>query len=192
MEGSNDDGKTWLPLINGYDSRANPTWLTNYNLDIVSDGNNETSQAVGTSDWYVNRQFNMLENGNFVAGDTILIRFRLFSDQLANGWGWCIDNLSIQSPLLTSQPRLSPGNFLIYPNPFSDELKVSIHSKRPTDTVNIEIYNFYGQKIYSRQYYNVYGDISDNIHLTGQPAGLYLVNILENGINVLTKKVVKQ
>jgi hypothetical protein len=192
VEGSKDDGITWLPLINGYDSRENTTWLTNYKLDIVSDGNNEISQAVGTSDWYVNRQFSLLESGNFVAGDTILIRFRLLSDQFAIGWGWCIDNLSIQSPLLTSTTRLSPGNVLIYPNPFNDAVTVSINSKKTIDNVNIEIYNFYGQKIYSNQYYNVFGDVSENINLSGQPAGLYLVNIQENGINVLTKKVVKQ
>ena len=33
------------------------------------------------------------------AGDTILVRFRLFSDPYANGWGWAIDNLRIQIPV---------------------------------------------------------------------------------------------
>ena len=32
----------------------------------------------------------------FTAGDTILIRFRLFSDNKTNGWGWATDNIYIQ------------------------------------------------------------------------------------------------
>ncbi|MEQ8241068.1 MAG: T9SS type A sorting domain-containing protein, partial [Cyclobacteriaceae bacterium] len=32
----------------------------------------------------------------FNPNDTILIRFRLYSDQIVNGWGWAIDNLQIQ------------------------------------------------------------------------------------------------
>ena len=188
VEGSKDNGKTWLPLIDGYDSRENSTWLTNYNLNII----NQVSQAAGTSDWYVRRQFNMLESGNFAAGDTILIRFRLFSDQLANGWGWCIDNLSIQSPLSVAATALSPGNVLIYPNPFNDEVNISITLKKPIDLVEIEFYNLYGQKIYSQQYDKATGKISENIDLSNQPAGLYLINVKENGINVLSKKVVKR
>ena len=192
VEGSKDNGKTWLPIIDGYDSRENDTWLTNYNLDFISDGNNETSTAIGTSEWYVKRQFNMLESGNFSAGDTILVRFRLFSDQLANGWGWCIDNLSIQYPLAASTTSLSPGNVLVYPNPFNEAVNVSITINKPVDIVEIELYNLYGQKIYSQQIINAYSDVSENINLNDQPAGLYLLNIKENGIKVLSKKVVKQ
>ena len=188
VEGSKDNGKTWMPLIDGYDSRENSTWLTNYNLNIV----NEVSQAVGKSDWYVRRQFSMLENGNFAAGDTILVRFRLFSDQLANGWGWCIDNLSIQSPLSAPVILLSPGNVQIYPNPFNDVVNVSISSQKPINTIEIEMYNLYGQKIYSQQHFKISGDITENINMNDQPAGLYLVNIKENGLKVFSKKVVKQ
>ena len=38
----------------------------------------------------------MISNGNFVANDEIVIRFRLLSDQLVHGWGWAIDNIKIQ------------------------------------------------------------------------------------------------
>ncbi len=33
VEGSKDEGKTWLPLIDGYDSGDNANWLSNYNQE---------------------------------------------------------------------------------------------------------------------------------------------------------------
>ncbi len=188
VEGSKDLGKTWLPLIDGYDSRDNNTWLTNYNQNIVD----QTSQAVGTPDWYVKRQFNPLQTGNFVSGDTILIRFRLFSDPFANGWGWTIDNLQIQTPVSASVVAISPGNVQIYPNPFNDKISISIQPKQSVNNLEIDIFNLYGQKIFSNQYERIVGEFSESINLNGYPAGMYLVNIKENGIHVYSKKVIKQ
>ena len=93
VEGSKDGGSTWLPLVDGYDNRASSSWEQTYNSNINADGN---SEAVGDQSLFVNRQINILENGNFVVGDEIIIRFRLFADQAARGWGWVIDNLKVQ------------------------------------------------------------------------------------------------
>jgi hypothetical protein len=95
VEGSKDGGGTWKILADGYDSRAQSTWLTRYNSS--NDGANPpNSNATGIPSLYVTRTIDMLANGNFVAGDEIVIRFRLFADQLVHGWGWAIDNLKIQ------------------------------------------------------------------------------------------------
>ena len=188
VEGSKDEGKTWLPLIDGYDSGDNANWLSNYNQNIVD----QTSQAVGVPDWYVNRKFDMLQTGNFVAGDTILIRFRLFSDPYANGWGWTIDNLQIQTPVSASVLALSPGNVQIYPNPFNDRINISIQPKQTVDNLEIEVFNLYGLKIHSRQYESVMGEFSENIDMNSYPDGMYLISIEENGIKVFSKKVIKQ
>src|SRR5690606_20432683 len=92
VEGSADGGSTWQPFIPGYDARANNTWLSRYNGNIID----HISQAAGEPSLYRERTIDLLENGNFSPGDEVLIRFRLFADQLANGWGWAIDNLVIQ------------------------------------------------------------------------------------------------
>ncbi len=42
-EGSKDHGKTWLPLLNGYDSGSRPQWESTYNQAIS--GNNSASQG---------------------------------------------------------------------------------------------------------------------------------------------------
>jgi hypothetical protein len=89
-EGSKDGGKTWTPFADGYDSRDYAPWLTKYNSNIISN----ISQGVGDPSLYKNRTIDMLSK--FKAGDEVSVRFRLFSDPGAAGWGWAIDNLKIQ------------------------------------------------------------------------------------------------
>lgn len=91
-EGSKDGGLTWKPLADGYDARDNADWLARFNSS--NDGSNST--ATGDPALYRSRVINMIDNGNFAANDVIVIRFRLFADPLAHGWGWSIDNLKIQ------------------------------------------------------------------------------------------------
>jgi len=92
VEGSNDGGITWEPFEDGYDSRDDEDWLSTYNGDIVD----SNSEAEGDASLYRNKTIDMLANTTFTGGDEVLIRFRLFADAAAHGWGWAIDNLNIQ------------------------------------------------------------------------------------------------
>jgi Secretion system C-terminal sorting domain len=93
VEGSKDGGVTWKPLADGYDSRDNSIWLSKFNSSTDSNNN---STAVGDPSLFKQRTIDMTGNGNFASGDEIVIRFRIFTDQLVHGWGWAIDNLKIQ------------------------------------------------------------------------------------------------
>jgi hypothetical protein len=187
VEGSKDNGETWLPVTDGYDAKANESWEKEYNNSIT--GNNST--AAGSPDLFVNRQINILENGNFSAGDTILFRFRLFSDAYANGWGWAIDNLLIQSPVSSALPVLSPGNIQIYPNPFTGSFRIDAHIDRMVEELQFEVYNMYGQKVKSELLSHVSGNISVQIEIEKTNTGMYLVVIRENGNQVFTKKLIR-
>ncbi len=114
VEASKDLGGTWIPLLNGYDSRDNPDWLTAHNSSF----NENNSTAEGTPALYRQRIINMIQNTNFDNGDTLIIRFRLHSDPLANAWGWTIDNLDIQELDITASPFVQhiPIGFLINEN----------------------------------------------------------------------------
>jgi photosystem II stability/assembly factor-like uncharacterized protein len=79
VEGSKD-GTNWTPLLDGYDSDANSGW--------------SGSATTATSALFAKRTVDIQDA--FAAGDVILLRFRLFSDPGANGWGWGIENLEIQ------------------------------------------------------------------------------------------------
>ena len=187
VEGSKDYGKSWNYLFDGYDSRDNKIWKDNYNKEIIDN----VSQAVGVPEWFVNREINLSDKENFAVGDTILIRFRLFSDPFAHGWGWAIDNLRIQFPVSSEITSLSPGNFLVYPNPFNTSVTVSVQAKKRVDELVIDIYNMFGQKIHSIQNKNVLGEIEHNVDLGIYADGMYLISIRENGRQVFTKKIVK-
>lgn len=82
IEGTKD-GINWKPLVDGYDSRQDSTWYAAF-----------VSDSEGDSTMLRNHIVNLLTA--FSAGDTILIRFRLFADGYTHGWGWLVDNLVIQ------------------------------------------------------------------------------------------------
>jgi len=187
VEGSKDRGETWLPVADGYDARANDSWEKEYNSSIT--GINST--AAGNPDLFVNRQIGLLENGNFSSGDTVLFRFRLYSDPYANGWGWAIDNLRIQFPVSTPQPLLSPGNIVVYPNPFSRSFRVDAQVNSYTEQIQFEVYNSYGQKVKTVNFSNVSGKISSEIKMDYGPNGLYLLVVKENGKQVFAKKIIR-
>lgn len=186
VEGSKDQGVTWLPVADGYDARENTSWEINYNNSIT--GNNST--AAGSPDLFVNRSINLLENSNFFPGDTVLFRFRLYSDPYANGWGWAIDNLQVQLPVSAVKNVLSPGNVVVYPNPFRGVFHIDAQINSLVEQLQFEVYNVYGQRVKSVNFSNVSGRISSEINIENGQKGLYLLVAKENGKQVFTKKLI--
>ena len=78
------------------------TWETAYNNSIV--GYNST--AVGNESMLNKHTIFYRPSDNISAGDTLLLRFRLFSDPFANGWGWVIEDLKI-NPLIDAVENIS-------------------------------------------------------------------------------------
>ncbi|HKI89419.1 MAG TPA: T9SS type A sorting domain-containing protein [Draconibacterium sp.] len=187
VEGSKNKGETWLPLVEGYDSGLYNTWKSKYNSYVV----NQESKAIGTPDLYINHEFGLLDNGNFSAGDTILIRFRLFSDPYANGWGWAIDNLRIQYPVSTPLTVLSPGNISVFPNPFHETFNIMVQPKKPASNIQIDIFNMFGQKIKTTFLPNIVGRTKQEINMNDTGAGMYFITVKENGQQVYSKKIIK-
>ncbi|MEK6781764.1 MAG: T9SS type A sorting domain-containing protein [Bacteroidota bacterium] len=95
VEGSIDGGISWKPFVDGYDSRAQAAWLIKWNSSSDSE-TQPNSTAAGDLTLFISRTINMLGNKTFFAGDEVVVRFRLFADQLVHGWGWAVDNLKIQ------------------------------------------------------------------------------------------------
>src|SRR6185295_5809389 len=88
------DGLNWTPIANGYNSSVNANWLSAFN-----------ASKSGNASMAVTENFDL--KTNFHAGDTLLVRFRLFSNNdNTTAWGWSIDNLYIQqAPTeITGQP----------------------------------------------------------------------------------------
>lgn len=187
VEGSKDEGNSWKPLINGYDSNAQKTWVDLFNSSMS--GNN--SIAKPTKDLFVKREFELLANGNFKAGDTIQIRFRLFSDPYSNGWGWIVDNLTIQDIRTdVNSLALSPGEVIFFPNPATDQLKMQFQTKNRVENLVIKAYNSLGQLIYNQQFSNGSNDFQTEIDVKNYIPGMYLFVVEPENGQAITRKII--
>lgn len=159
IEGSEDQGQTWVALEPGYDSRKFIEWLNYYNSDI----RNGDSRAIGTVNYFKNHRIDLLDS--FEQGDVINIRFRLFSNSDKLGWGWAIDNIKIQDEVLSADQFQE--EIFIYPNPVIDKFRVMTEvDSRAT------IFNSVGQVVASELIQeNGYFDISF------LPEGIYFLRL---------------
>jgi hypothetical protein len=185
VEGSTDLGTTWKPFKDGYDCRAQSVWLTRYNSSI----SNDNSDAFGEPSLFKQRTISMIENGNFKNSDEVLIRFRLFADELAHGWGWAIDNLSIQGPL-TKVESTYESSFKLYPNPATDFITTELQLTTAS-SVQVEIVNVQGQVIYQTDSKEETLTYENKIDISSFKEGLYFIRATSNGKTV-TRKWIKR
>ncbi len=137
VEGSNDSGISWTPIADGYDSRADPAWLSAYNTN-----------SSGDKSLFVQHQINLLDT--FSPQDTLLIRFRLVADPLVTGWGWAVDSLGIQTEVLTAVEELAPNKLALhpnFPNPFRESTSIQYSVADNGDVVTVEIYDIAGRRV---------------------------------------------
>ncbi|WP_375419031.1 T9SS type A sorting domain-containing protein [uncultured Hymenobacter sp.] len=183
VEGSLD-GQTWTPLADGYDSRANPRWLAAYNG--TTSGDNST--AVGTPALYAKRTFNLRDK--FKAGDVVQLRFRLFADEAAHGWGWAIDNLSIQRLSLADQ--LAVNELSVYPNPTSaSQVQVIAKLARTTSGLELRVRNVLGQEVRRQALAGAASQLDLPLDVSGLRPGLYFVSLFAGGKTITTKLIIQ-
>lgn len=101
-----NNGTIWTPLEDGYDASLHDDWERVYEND-----------QDGTSGLMKPHLINLRDH--FDAGETILVRFRLFSNASDAGHGWVVDDLFIQEerPLGTNEFE---SQLIVYPNPVQD------------------------------------------------------------------------
>jgi len=167
VEGSVNYGKTWIPLTTGYDSRYQKAWETAYNSSIVE--NNSTYQ--GDESMLVKHTIFIKPSDNVNAGDTLVIRFRLFSDPYANGWGWGIEDFHI-GPLIDYVDDVTIGRPVIFPNPGNGFLSVRMHEGSESKPIRYNVFSSAG--ILLLDGITGAGDIK-YIDISGYPNGIYLI-----------------
>lgn len=139
VEGSNDLGNTWTPLLDGYDADFDQAWSAVYDINGTPDPSMFVSHEIDLS-----QAFN--------PGESIIIRFRLFSDPNTVGWGWIVDNVDIQGGLTSiADSDAMPKAFNLsqnYPNPFNPETQI-IYALPKSVPVTLAVYNMRGQRIWT-------------------------------------------
>ena len=174
------DGVYWKELVDGYDSDADPAWRNAYN-----------SGAFGSPDLIRDRQINFAPHFN--VGDTVKVRFRMFSDDLTVSWGWMVDDLYIQK-----DPPVVQGiefteldkNISIYPNPTTGEFRIDFNDTWQGD-VNCKITDIFGRSIYTNVLDNQSSNSSHQVDIRDSNDGVYLVQLVQ-GDKKTMKKIIKE
>ncbi|MGQ8335631.1 T9SS type A sorting domain-containing protein [Sunxiuqinia sp. A32] len=189
IEGSKNGIDEWHPLIDGYDSRANSSWLQLYNQTV--NGNN--SVAIGNKNLYVQRKFYLNDNEFFDVGESIFIRFRLFSDPFAHGWGWAIDDLSIQDPLTSTLSfDYSPREITMFPNPFDTELNIQANFRKKVGQLTIKVMNSSGFEMRNKNISVNENILNEKMDVHSLSPGLYLVILSFDNGQTITQKLIKK
>lgn len=177
VEGSSDYGKTWIRLTDGYDSRYNNEWEESYN----SSTDDMNSTFVGNESMLFRHTIFPKVSQYFNDGDIMMVRFRLFSDPYANGWGWCIQNLHI-GPLINSIDDIEFNGPVIFPNPGDGRFTI-----RLTPSVASSGYRILNSTGTCLRTGSMLGMPEISIDISRFPSGLYFI-VLYNGNSVHTIK----
>ncbi len=120
------DGLTWVPLAQGYNSLADPNWLTAFN-----------GTKPGTQSMEVHHSVNL--TNTLAVGDTVLFRFRLSADNDGvTAWGWSVNELTIQQAPTGLEPVVATLEAEVFPNPAKGQffVKYSLPAPSPV-TINL-------------------------------------------------------
>ncbi len=179
VEASKDFGKNWFSLADGYDSRIVTSWETDYNSSVSG----QNSTFTGKESMMLPHYFYPRITDKISNGDSLLIRFRLFSDPYANGWGWVIDDLKI-NPLVDQAEKINSLGIKIYPNPGNGLFTLEINNGSAIRPLHIAVYNLAGKSLIQNILLN---EDRITIDVSGYPPGLYLITI-NDGYNTKVLK----
>ncbi len=185
LEGSVDFGKTWFSIEDGYDCRYIKSWETSYNSSI-DDENNST--AVGNESMLIQHTLFLRNNSKITTGDTLMVRFKLFSDPYVYGWGWVIEDFKI-GPLINSVEKASDDPVIIYPNPGQGLLRIRgsiIENNKP---IRYSIFNASGICIFSGY---TGGESEIAVNIADQPSGIYFIHLYtSSGLRTLKYSLIR-
>ena len=174
------DGENWKRLIDGYDSDADPSWKSAYQ-----------SGTFGNPSLIRNRDINF--SPHFNVGDTVKVRFRMFSDDLTVSWGWMVDDLYIQKDLPVVQGiefTELDKNISIYPNPTEGEFKIEFEDTWQGEVV-CKITDIFGRSIFRDILDNSSSNSSHEVDIRDSNDGIYLVQLVQ-GDKKTMKKIIKE
>jgi len=177
VEGSYN-GSEWFPLEDGYDSRANTLWETRFNQNMSS---GDYPNSTGTGNVTLMKKRSLLINTGVFGSNTgqpMLVRFRLYSDQLTHGWGWTIDNLFIQENAPAILANEEKTGIALYPNPSTDHIDIQM-TLSEAQKVQLEIFSLNGGKVYNEYVTAAGTDFNHQIRVAGLPSGNYVLQVKE-------------
>ena len=169
------NGVDWLPISPGYDATRKPDWQTAFTANTPGSRSLMQDQV-----WEITPVF--------APNDTLLFRFRMFSDANVSGWGWALDDLYIQQ-VPTGLENSTVSGVTASPNPTSGEVTIS-YQLATAAQVQVEVLSPVGQSVMSvdRGVQDA-GRQETKLSLRGS-AGVYLVRVSAGGQSAGVVRVV--
>ncbi len=179
VEASKHNQNSWKPLVDGYDSNAHSDWLSAYASDISA-----------TSSMLKDREIEFTPT--FSIGDTVKVRFRLYSDPYTVGWGWAIDDLYVQmdKPVVSGVEDVSIKKISIYPNPSTGIFNIQFNGELKGD-VGINVFDIFGRTKYQTIFNNNSGYNTHKVDFSNNPQGIYILELNQNDRKLYKKLIIK-
>lgn len=171
------DGVTWEALEESYGTLRHAVWKSNFD-----------NQIDPGSSLFKNHRIKITENGKFVNNDQLLIRFRMFSDAATTGWGWAVDNLSIQGPITAVEDENDLDWLSAYPNPATDVLRINVSREAAQRSMKVQILSAHGQLVLSEHVPAGTSEVVRDIPVSQWTPGIYFVKV-SSGPDTKIKKV---
>lgn len=187
IDGSVNFGKSWFNLIDGYDSRYSKTWEQAYNGSLMG----QNSIISGKEEMLRKHTAFVKPSDKISVSDTLLLRFRLYSDPFANGWGWAIEDLKI-NPLIDGLEILSEVNDIrLYPNPGNGIIKTGVDNNwfSLSKPLRYRVLNSSGTVLHD-DYLNAGSE--GTINIQGYTSGIYFILLyFDDGIKTFKYNLIK-
>lgn len=173
------DGNNFVPLCGKY------TTSGTFNQDL----DEPVYEGIQT-DW-VMEEINL---DDYIGG-LFWMKFRLKADGGVEGDGFYFDDLSVN--LVTGSTSVGEeiskiSSLQIFPNPFSQSIKVNLNLAKQTDNLELRLVNTLGQVVVN----DLYQRLPSGNHLLGMgnskiSEGIYFLQVVLDGEKVGSKKIVK-
>ncbi len=137
---------------------------------------------------------NLAYSLNEYAGDTVIVKFAVSSNQVRNADGWYIDNLTLDNrPVGVEDFSFYSGIVVnVMPNPAVDNVNINVGLPKSSDLI-IEIYSQLGEKI--GEIANEYKDAGIHnytYNFSNFSNGIYYIRLNINGISKTTPVVINR
>ncbi|OOG78160.1 Ig-like domain-containing protein [Flavobacterium sp. A45] len=184
-------------------STADNTNLSQTTL-VASPYNTELQWAIETSDeanyyWIKNRKSGMYIRPAGGANGTGIEIVQNTINTTYSSFKWSLANPAAKTTAKTSNTKAMPSSeeiviaakgTSIYPNPASDAITI-VTSVEKTATVFINLYNFTGNLILSKEFRDIQGNFEGRVDISNIPSGTYVLKI-KKGDTVETQKIIKK
>ena len=175
VQASVNYGASWFNIVDGYDANSEEIWFNTFSNYPQVD--NPTSQGLPTTAMFRSRDIDLKDvfDESF-EGTEVLFRFKLYADRYVNGYGWIIDNLSIQKAVeLPLSSAENVDNFSIYPNPSTEYIDINV--KVAEAEAKVQIFAMNGSKVYEENVAAQEGMVTKRIITKGMSAGSYIATV---------------